>query len=86
MNETNALKAFYWIKQAWNDEKCNTRAKCFKQCNFVDNAVKKLVEELFGVSVDEWSKIVANNQESNDNDHETYFKIVAKQVFKGSVH
>ena len=54
LNEINVLKAIYWIKQAWNDVKCDTIAKCFKKCGFVDNTAKNLAEDLFGANVDMW--------------------------------
>ena len=54
LKERNVLKAIYWIKQAWNDVKCDTIAKCFKKCGFVDNTAKNLAEDLFGANVDMW--------------------------------
>ena len=54
LKEINVLKAIYWIKQAWNDVKCDTIAKCFKKCGFVDNTAKNLAEDLFGANVDMW--------------------------------
>ena len=65
MKEINILEAIYWIKQAQNDVKCNTIAKCFKKCSFVDNTAENLAEELFGNTVDELSEIDANNEESD---------------------
>ena len=38
--EINIPKAIYWIKQAWNDIKCDTIAKCLKKCGFPDNTAK----------------------------------------------
>ena len=53
LKEINVLKAIYWIKQVWNDIKCDTIAKCSNKCGFVDNTAKNLAEELFGTTVDE---------------------------------
>ena len=75
MKEINALQAIYWIKQAWNDVKCYTIAKCFKKCVFVDNTAENLAEEPFGNTVDELRKIDANNEESDDED-----MITTKQI------
>ena len=67
--EINVLMAIYWIKQAWNDIICNTIAKCFKKCGFVNNTAENLAEELFSATVDGLREIDANNEESdNDND------------------
>ena len=68
LKEINVLKAIYWIKQALNDVKCDTIAKCFKKCGFVDNTAKNLAEKLFGNTVDELREINANNEESDDYD------------------
>ena len=75
------LKAIYWIKQVWNDIKCDTIAKCFKKCGFVDNTTENLAEELFGAAVDELREIAANNEESDDDDDddEIDFNLVAKK-------
>ena len=54
----NVLKAIYWIKQAWNDVKCDTIAKCFKKCGFVDNTAENLAEELSSITVDELREIM----------------------------
>ena len=67
--EINVLMAIYWIKQVWNDIICNTIAKCFKKCGFVNNTAENLAEELFSATVDGLREIDANNEESdNDND------------------
>ena len=68
LKEINVLKFIYWIKQVWNDVKCDTMAKCFKKCDFVDNTAENLAEELFGNTVDELREIDANNEESDDDD------------------
>ena len=69
--EINIPKAIYWIKQAWNDIKCNTIAKCLKKCGFVDNTAKNLAEELFGTTIDELREIDMNNEESDNDDNDT---------------
>ena len=81
LKEINVLKAIYWIKQAWNDVKCDTIAKCFKKCGFVDNTTENLAEEVFGATVDELREIDANNEESDndDDDHQIDFILVAKR-------
>ena len=38
LKEINVLKAIYWIKQAWNNVKCDTIKKRFKKCGLVDNS------------------------------------------------
>ena len=68
LKERNVFKVIYWIKQPWNDIKCDTIAKCFKKCGFVDNTAKNLAEKLFGNTVDELREINANNEESDDYD------------------
>ena len=85
--EINVLKAIYWIKQAWYDVKCDTIAKCFKKCGFVDNTAEILAEELFGATVDELREIDANNEEddNDDDDDEIDFNIVAKKVLNHSI-
>ena len=84
--EINVLKAIYWIKQAWNDIKCDTIVKCFKKCGFVDNIVKNLAEKLFASTVDELREIDVNNEESDDDDDddEIDFNLVAKKVLNHS--
>ena len=78
--ERNVLKAIYWIKQVWNDVKCNNITKCFKKCGFVDNTAKNLAE-LFCTTADELCEIDANNEESDDdNDDEIDFNLNAKKV------
>ena len=81
LKEINVLKAIYWIKQAWNHVKCDTIAKCFKKCGFVDNTTENLAEEVFGATVDELREIDANNEESDndDDDHQIDFILVAKR-------
>ena len=64
--EINVLTAIYWIKQAWNDIICNTKAKCFKKFGFVNNTAENLAEELFRATVDGLREIDANNEESDD--------------------
>ena len=73
------LKAIYWIKQVWNDIKCDTIAKCFKKCGFVDNTAENLAE-LFDATVDELREFDVNNEESDDDDDddEIDFNLVAK--------
>ena len=85
--EINVLKAIYWIKQAWNDVKCDTIAKCFKKYGFVDNTAENLAEELLGVTVDELHETDANNEESNDDDdcNEIDFSLVVKEVLNHSI-
>ena len=51
-NKCSFLKVIYWIKQLWNDLKCDTIAKFFKKCGFVDNNAKSLAEELVGTAVE----------------------------------
>ena len=87
LKEINVLKAIYWIKQAWNDVKCDIKAKCFKKCGFVDNTTENLAEELFRATVDELREIDANNEESDDDndDDEIDFKLVAKKVLNHSI-
>ena len=82
LKEINVLKAIYWIKQAWNHVKCDTIAKCFKKCGFVDNTAENLAEELLGATVDELCEIDAYNEESNgdDDDDEINFNLVAKKA------
>ena len=84
LKETNVLKAIYWIKQAWNDLKCDTIAKCFKKCGFVDNTTENVAEELFGATVDELREIDANNEESDDDD-QIDFNLVVKKVLNHSI-
>ena len=80
LKERNVLKAIYWIKQVQNDVKCDTTAKCFKKCGFVDNTAKNLAE-LFCTTADELREIDANNEESDDdNDDEIDFNLNAKKV------
>ena len=88
LKSINVLKAIYWIKQAWNDVKCNTITKCFKKCRFFDNIVENLAEELFGATVDELREIDANNEESDDDDDddEIDFSLVAEKVFNHSIN
>ena len=50
--ERNVLKAIHWIKQVWNDVKCDTIAKSLKKCSFVDSTAKSFAEELFDATVD----------------------------------
>ena len=38
LKEINVLKVIYWIKQAWNNVKCDTIKKRFKKCGLVDNS------------------------------------------------
>ena len=85
--EINVPKAIYWIKQAWNDVKCDTIAQCFKKCSFVDSSAKSLAEELFGATVDELHQIDGNNEENDDgnDNNEIYFIIVAKKVLNHSI-
>ena len=87
LKEINVLQAIYQIKQAWNDVKCDTIAKCFKKCGFVDNTAKNLAEELFGTTLDELREIDANNEESDDDDDhdEIDFNLVAKKAFNHSI-
>ena len=82
LKEINALKGVYWIKPAWNDIKCDTIAKCFKKCGFVDNTAENLAEELLGATVDELCEIDAYNEESNgdNDDDEINFNLVAKKA------
>ena len=84
LKETNVLKAIYWIKQAWNYVKCDTIAKSFKKCGFVDNTAENLAEELFGATVDELRETDANNEESDDDD-EIDFNLVAEKVLNHSI-
>ena len=88
LKEINVLKAIYWIKQAWNDIKCDTIVKCFKKCGFVDNIVKNLAEKLFASTVDELREIDVNNEESDDddNDDKIDFNLVAKRVLNHSIN
>ena len=88
MKEINVLKVIYWIKQAWNDLKCDTITKCFKKCRFVDNTAENLAEELFGATVNELREIDANNDESDhdDDDDEINFNLVAKKVLNHSIN
>ena len=80
MKERNVYKAIYWIKEAWNGVKCNTIAKCFKKCGFVDNTAENLAEELFGATVDELHEIDVSNEESDDDDdNEIDFNLVVKK-------
>ena len=87
MKEINVLNAIYWIKQAWNDVKCNAIAKCFNKYGFVDNTAENLTEELFGAIVDELREIDANNEETDDDedDDEIDFNLVAKKVLNHSM-
>ena len=87
LKEINALKAIYWIKPAWNDIKCDTIAKCFKKCGFVDNTAENLAEELSGITVDELCEIDANNEESDDEDDDSKidFNLVVKKVLNHSI-
>ena len=87
LKEINVLKAIYWIEQASNDIKCDTIAKCFKKCGFVDNTTENLAEELFGAAVDKLREIDANNEESDDDDDddEIDFNLVAKKVLNHSI-
>ena len=87
LKEINVLKAIYWIKQAWNDIKCDTIVKCFKKCGFVDNIVKNLAEKLFAATVDELREIDVNNEESDDedDDDEIDFNLNAKKVLNHSI-
>ena len=87
LKEKNVLKAIYWIKQAWNDVKCDTIAKCFEKCGFVDNTAENLAEELFGATVDELRETDANNEESDDDDDDDKidFNFVAKKVLNHSI-
>ena len=88
LKETNVLKAIYWIKQGWNYVKCDTIAKCFKKCGFVDNTAEHLAEELFGATVDELREIDANNEENDDDDddNEIDFNLVAEKVLNHSIY
>ena len=88
LKEINVLKAIYWIKQAWNDVKCNTIVKCFKKCRFVDNTAENVAEELFGTILDELCEINANNEESDDDndDNEINFNLVVKKVLNHSIN
>ena len=83
----NVLKGIFWIKQAWNDLKCNTIVKCFRKCGFVNNTAENLVEELFGTTIGELHEINANNEESDDEDGNSKmdFNLVAKKVLNDSV-
>ena len=87
LKEINVLKAIYWIKQAWNDIKCDTIVKCFKKCGFVDNIVKNLAEKLFASTVDELREIDVNNEESDDEDDDDKidFNLNAKKVLNHSI-
>ena len=87
IEKNNFLKAIYWIKQAWNDVKCNTIVKCFRKCGFVDNSAENLAEELFGATVEELREIDANNEESDDDDadDEIDFNVAAKKVLNHSI-
>ena len=87
LKERNVLKGIYWIKQAWNDLKCNTIVKCFKKCGFVNNTAENLAEEMFGTTVGELHEIDANNEESDDEDdnNKIDFNLVAKKVFNHSM-
>ena len=40
LKEINVLKAIYWIKQIWNDVKCDTIVKWFKKFGFVVNTAE----------------------------------------------
>ena len=82
LKKINVIKVIYWIKQVWNDIKCNTIVKCFKRHGFLDNTAKNLAEELFGATVDELGEIDANNEESDDDDdvNKIDFNLVAKKV------
>ena len=89
LKEINVLKAIYWIKQAWNDVKSNTIAKCFKKCGFVESTAKNLVEELFDAVVDELREIDANNEESgsdDDDSDEIDFNLAAEKVLNHSIN
>ena len=87
MKERNVYKAIYWIKEAWNGVKCNTIAKCFKKCGFVDNTAENLAEELFGATVDELHEIDVSNEESDDDDdNEIDFNLVVKKVPNYSIN
>ena len=87
LKEINVLKAIYLIKQAWNDVKCYTIAKCFKKCGFVDSTAENLAEELFRTTVDELHEIDVNNEESDDEDDDNKidFNLVAKKVLNHSI-
>ena len=87
LKERNILMAICWIKQGWNDVKCDTIVKCFKKCGLVDNTAENLTEELFGATVDELREIDANNEDSDngDDDHEIDFNLVAKKVLNHSI-
>ena len=88
MKERNVYKAIYWIKQAWNGVKCNTIAKCFKKCGFVDNTAENLAEELFGATVDELHEIDVSNEKTDDDDddNEIDFNLVVKKVPNYSIN
>ena len=83
----NVLKGIFWIKQAWNDLKCNTIVKCFKKCGFVNNTAENLAEELFGTTVGELHEINVTNEESDDEDgnNKMDFNLVAKKVLNDSM-
>ena len=86
--EINIPKAIYWIKQAWNDIKCDTIAKCLKKCGFPDNTAKNLAEELFGTTVDELREIDMNNEESDNDDNDDNkidFNLFVKKVLNHSI-
>ena len=88
LKEINVLKAIYWIKQVWNDVKCDTIVKYFEKCGFVDNNAENLAEELFGTIVDELCEIDPNNEESDnddDDDGEIDFNLFAKKVVNQSM-
>ena len=44
LKDKNIIKAIYQIKQAWNDIKCDTIAKCFEKGGFADNTAKNLAK------------------------------------------
>ena len=46
LKDKNIIKAIYQIKQARNDIKCDTIAKCFEKGGFADNTAKNLAKKL----------------------------------------
>ena len=83
--EIDVLKAIYWIKQAWNDVKCDIIAKCFKKCGFVENTAKNLAK-LLGATVDELREIDVNEEsDDGDDDDEIDFNLVVKKVLNHSM-
>ena len=58
LKKINILKAIYWIKQTWNDVKCDTVAKCFKKCGFVHNNAENLAENCLALLQKSYVKLM----------------------------